>query len=352
MLALLFVLCSTLTYATVRHPRIHLPERPIHPNEEPIDEGTSSIQPSRLSPDKSGPSNNQTIWDILQSNPDLFLAKRALAAAGMQSLLSGQGVTLTLFAPDNRAFSHTPKDLRHYFENQTHREILTGVSLNHIVHGHISSTKFRDGMPLSSVAGIPLHVLVRPLIDSTTIVSVNEATVISKDLNAANGVIHLIDSVLLPNKFSLITSTDDDKNTTLGQLLGNHHKLSIFFNALKDNDQINMLDDSSTDYTIFAPVNHAWHGAYLRLLDGNHNSELLDVLKYHIVPKQRLYSINFGDDEAISTYLGKSFRTTRSRFLSKDVDRLFVDNAEIIKINTIGRNGVIHFIDRVMLPQR
>jgi len=58
-------------------------------------------------------------------------------------------------------------------------------------------------MTLTSISGLPLQLYVRQLIENTSMESVNQAAIVSKDLYAANGVIHIIDSVLLPNRYLL-----------------------------------------------------------------------------------------------------------------------------------------------------
>lgn len=69
-----------------------------------------------------------------------------------------------------------------------------------MVQGIYSSATFKDKMGLSSLTGIPLQLFLRDLFTNTTIASINHATIVSRDLVAANGVVHIIDAVLLPNK--------------------------------------------------------------------------------------------------------------------------------------------------------
>jgi len=274
----------------------------------------------------------------------------AMDLAGFKSLLDGFEPTITLFAPDNGAFHHMDKELKQFFSNETNLEVMAGVGLYHMVHGTYSSSTLRDQLNLNSLSGIPLSISVRKLLDHAAIESVNQATLISKDLYAANGVIHIIDSVLLPNRFAINTSTDDSKNATIGKLLGKLHKLSSFYSALKNNNMLDMLDDQSTLFTIFAPVDHAWQGAYLKLLDDSHKDKLTEVLKYHVL-KDAYYSINLQDGSQVDTYQGSRVTIRRNTFLVDELDQVYVDNAELSKFNIVAKNGVIHIIDRVLLPK-
>lgn len=274
-----------------------------------------------------------------------------MANAGFEKLLSGLEPTLTLFAPDNRAFLRMSKELMKYLSNDSHAEIMAGVGLYHMVHGTFSSSTLKDQMVLSSISGLPLHLYVRQLVENTSIESVNQATIISKDLYAANGVIHIVDSILLPDRFSINVSSDASKNTSVADIIDNCPKLSTFSKVLKNSGLYDLLNDDSKVFTVFAPIDHAWHGAYLKLLDGAHNDQLEEVIKYHIVQNHIHYSIDISDDSHLKTYQGKKIYTTRSTFLSEEMDKLYVDNAEVFKANLVARNGVIHFIDRVLLPE-
>lgn len=135
---------------------------------------------------------NGTIADILASNPDLSTLKAAVDAAGLTSALADG--PYTLFAPKNSAFDRLGNDTVQALLGNT--DLLQSILLYHVVHGTLYSTGMHSGA---------LHTL--EAVDSERLVasfggyqvSVDGARVTSKDISATNGVIHIIDHVLLPS---------------------------------------------------------------------------------------------------------------------------------------------------------
>jgi transforming growth factor-beta-induced protein len=116
----------------------------------------------------------------------------AVQAAGLEETLRGEG-PYTVFAPTDDAFAAVPKEtLDALLADPT--GALTDVLTYHVVAGKVMSTDLSDGMQAETVNGQPLDITVAD--DGT--VMVNGATVVTADIETANGVIHVIDTVLVP----------------------------------------------------------------------------------------------------------------------------------------------------------
>ena len=112
----------------------------------------------------------------------------AAEAAGLVETLSGEG-PLTVFAPTDDAFAALPEGTVEGLLEDT--DALTAILTYHVVPGAVMSGDLTDGMTATTVNGADITISLDP-------VMVNDATVVAADIEASNGVIHVIDSVLMP----------------------------------------------------------------------------------------------------------------------------------------------------------
>jgi uncharacterized surface protein with fasciclin (FAS1) repeats len=138
-----------------------------------------------------GATSNQTIVQIAQADPNFSTLVTALQAAGLVETLSSSG-PFTVFAPTNAAFDALPPGtLNSLLANRTD---LTNVLTYHVVPGSYLATQVISMPSLPTVQGQPLAVNVQ----SAGSVRVDGANVIQTDIRASNGVIHVIDAVMIP----------------------------------------------------------------------------------------------------------------------------------------------------------
>ncbi len=134
---------------------------------------------------------NQTIAQIVASNPNFSTLLTAVKAAGLVDTLSGMG-PFTVFAPTNEAFAKIPKaDLDKLLAD---KEALTKVLTYHVVAGRIPSSQVVNLKEAKTVQGQSVTIMVK---DGKVMLNGN-STVTAVDVMASNGVIHVIDTVLLP----------------------------------------------------------------------------------------------------------------------------------------------------------
>ncbi|WP_420597192.1 fasciclin domain-containing protein [Deinococcus sp.] len=131
-----------------------------------------------------------SIAGIVAGNPDFSTLLSAVQAAGLVETLSGGG-PYTVFAPTNAAFAKVPADQLNALLNDPAQ--LKAVLLYHVVPGKVMAADVVNLTTADTVNGAAINIAV----DGST-VKINDATVTQTDIEASNGVIHVIDSVLLP----------------------------------------------------------------------------------------------------------------------------------------------------------
>ncbi|MGB6295581.1 MAG: fasciclin domain-containing protein [Rivularia sp. (in: cyanobacteria)] len=160
-------------------------EVPTAPPVTPPGSGTEAPNPSAGAEDGD-------IIDVASSNPSFTMLTKALQAAGLVDTLKGDG-PFTVFAPSDAAFAKLPQDAVQDLLKPENKEVLVKILSYHVVPGRVLSTDLTSG-EVRSVEGGPISVKVDP----ASGVQVNDATVVQPDVRASNGVIHVIDNVILP----------------------------------------------------------------------------------------------------------------------------------------------------------
>jgi uncharacterized surface protein with fasciclin (FAS1) repeats len=115
----------------------------------------------------------------------------AVKAAGLVETLQGEG-PFTVFAPTNEAFEALPEGTLDDLLKPENKEKLASILTYHVVAGKVMSTDLSDGMKAATVNGAEVT------ITTTDGAKVNGANVVSADVEASNGVVHVIDAVILP----------------------------------------------------------------------------------------------------------------------------------------------------------
>ncbi|MBR8828379.1 MAG: fasciclin domain-containing protein [Gomphosphaeria aponina SAG 52.96 = DSM 107014] len=131
-----------------------------------------------------------TVVDIAASSPDFETLTKALEAAGLVETLKGEG-PFTVFAPTDDAFDALPAGTLDELLLPENKDKLVAVLTYHVVPGKVMSTDLTTG-EVVTVEGTPVAIEVGET------VMVNDATVLQADVEASNGVIHVIDKVILP----------------------------------------------------------------------------------------------------------------------------------------------------------
>jgi uncharacterized surface protein with fasciclin (FAS1) repeats len=134
---------------------------------------------------------DQNIVEIAAGNPDFSTLVAAVKAAGLAETLSGTG-PFTVFAPTNAAFAKLPAGTVEDLLKPENKDKLTAILTYHVVAGEVMAA---DVVKLSSADTVNGKAVTISTADG---VKINDATVTATDIDASNGVIHVIDTVILP----------------------------------------------------------------------------------------------------------------------------------------------------------
>jgi uncharacterized surface protein with fasciclin (FAS1) repeats len=140
----------------------------------------------------AAPAAPATVVDIAVGSADHSTLVAAVTAAGLGETLSGAG-PFTVFAPTNAAFSALPAGTLDDLLKPENKEKLASILTYHVVSGNVMSSALTDGQKVATVNGQEITIGVKE-----GKVTVNGANVTAADLSAGNGVVHVIDAVILP----------------------------------------------------------------------------------------------------------------------------------------------------------
>jgi uncharacterized surface protein with fasciclin (FAS1) repeats len=158
------------------------------------DEESAAAQPAATAtPEPTSTAEaGEDVVALAQATPELSTLVDAVTAAELVETLQGEG-PFTVFAPTNDAFAAVGEDALADLLKPRNREQLTGILTYHVVPGELKAADLQDGQMLKTVQGDSLPVSIEG--DQ---VKVGDATVTQADVEASNGVVHVIDAVLMP----------------------------------------------------------------------------------------------------------------------------------------------------------
>lgn len=134
----------------------------------------------------------KTVVDIAVGSADHTTLVTAVTAAGLVETLSGAG-PFTIFAPTNAAFAALPAGTVETLLKPESKDQLTGILTYHVVAGNVMAADLTDGQKVATLNGQELTVSIKD-----GVVMINGAKVTAADLAGSNGVIHVVDAVILP----------------------------------------------------------------------------------------------------------------------------------------------------------
>lgn len=268
-----------------------------------------------------------TIFEIVQDSEIHNTLQAALEAAELDGALNGEG-SFTLFAPTDEAFDALPDNLVNALLATTGFNVLNDILNYHVVDGAQFSNDLSNGQEITTLVGQDVVVTITP--DG---VQINNALVTLADVEASNGLVHIIDAVLIP------------ETTTIFDIVSESPEHITLEAALEAASLAETLSQPGA-YTLFAPTDAAFDmlpegllGELLSDPDGN----LANVLLHHVTD-EILLSTDLENEQVITSLFGEDLEVTIS------IDGIFIDDAEVTVTNLVGVNGVVHVIDAVLAP--
>jgi uncharacterized surface protein with fasciclin (FAS1) repeats len=274
------------------------------------------------------PSRAADIVDTAVGAGNFQTLATALGAAGLVETLKGPG-PFTVFAPTDEAFAKLPTGTVESLLKPENKGTLTGILTYHVVPGKVQAAQVVTLSSAKTVNGQRVDIQV---VDGSVLI--DGATVTTTDIICDNGVIHVIDSVLLP-----VDQTIPEVATSAG-------KFSTLLAAVGAAGLAETLG-SEGPFTVFAPTDEAFGslpaGTIASLLEPANRTKLTDILKYHVVAG-RVDSEAALKAGSAATLLGPQIKITKSEAGA------MINNARLVTADVDASNGVIHVIDRVLLP--
>ena len=292
-----------------------------------------------------------TIVDIAAGDGRFGTLVAALQAAELVETLSGAG-PFTVFAPTDDAFAKLPEGTVESL--LTDIPALTDVLLYHVVSGGVMAADVVTLESAETVQGAEVSIAVEG-----DAVMVNDARVLITDIEASNGVIHVIDTVLLPPQpdrtqvraataapAPTATPEPEPQPMTIVDIAAGDSRFGTLVAALQAADLVETLQGEGP-FTVFAPTDDA----FAKLPEGTVESlladipALADVLLYHVVA---------GNVMAADVVALQSAATVQggSVAIAVDGNSVRINDARVLITDIEASNGVIHVIDTVLLPPR
>jgi len=266
------------------------------------------------------------LLDIVQtvlSNDDFSTLATAVSAAGLVDVLRGDG-PFTVFAPTNAAFAALPAGTLNALLADV--DALTEVLTYHVIGGEVLAGDLPGVVSAGTAAGYPV------LFDLSQGAKINGVNIVATDIRTRNGVIHVIDAVLLPPAGDIVETAVAAGFNTLAAAL----EAGNLVNALKGDGP----------FTVFAPTDAAFAnlpaGVLSDLLLPENQAQLQEILLYHVVSGE-VFSGSLTDGATPATLQGQSVSVD----LSSGVR---INASNVTAADIIAKNGVIHVIDAVLTP--
>lgn len=326
----------------------------IEVNEEEVNAFTEEVtdQPQGIMIDEVTQDTplEKTIIEVADEDGRFTTLVAALNAAGLDETLNGEG-EYTVFAPTDDAFAALPEGTIASLLGDPQGP-LTDILLYHVLEGILPAETVLTLDSATTINGEELSITV----NDDQIFLNNEVQVIITNIPASNGIVHVIDGVLLPPGIAEARDVEDDiadesemeeALPSIAEIAAADGRFSTLVAAL---DAAGLVETLSTEgeYTVFAPTDEAFAALPEGLVDAllaDPQGALSDVLLYHVVgtvvPAETVVTL----DSAI-TLNGEQIS-----FTIVDGEVFLNENAKVIITDIMASNGIIHVIDAVLIPQ-
>ena len=283
-----------------------------------------------------------TIVETAQATADLSLLVEAVVAADLVDALNSG--TFTVFAPNNAAFQALlDSDPAWNAITDIPVDVLTSVLLFHVVEGEVRAADLSDTYVNTLSTGPNMEPLSLQITTTGGVTFDGDAAPLTTDVETSNGVVHIIDKVMLPNALTDFALSNPDFSALVGALADPR------FNGA----YLGALTTAGAVYTVFAPNN----AAFQALLDSDPTwnttadipaATLGAVLDYHVVAGANVQSDQLSDGQVV-TMLG-SGDVTVDLANGAALQTGSGQTVNIILTDVQGTNGVIHVVENVLLP--
>ena len=279
----------------------------------------------------------KTITDVVSANSNFSLLKSAVVKANLSTTLSGTG-PFTVFAPDDAAFNAS--GITSSVISGLSADQLKGVLLYHTLGSKVMAAGVPAGpnAEVNTVGGGKIYVT-----KNNKGVFVNGWRVSTADIAASNGVIHSIEHVLMPPTGNLVEVAQANSNLT--------YLVAAVVRASTGSTNVAQVLTAAGPFTVFAPTNQAFIDAgfpTIASIQAADPNTLASILTYHVI-SARAFSSDLSDGQSLTTANGGTIKVgLGSNATVKGNSN--TSPATISAVNIMASNGVVHVIDKVLLP--
>ncbi len=298
------------------------------PTAEPMPTAAPTAEPTA----EPTPEPLPSIAEIAAGDPNFSTLVAALDAAGLVETLAGEG-TFTVFAPTNDAFAALPEGTVEALLEDPQGD-LTDILLYHVVDGVARAADVVGMTEATTLNGAPIAIAV---VDGS--VQLNESVnVVTTDIEASNGVIHVIDAVLLPPAA--------EPTASIAEIAAGDPNFSTLVAALDAAGLVETLAGEGT-FTVFAPTNDAFaalpEGTVETLL-ADPSGDLTQILLYHVLGTRAEAA------DVVNLTSATTLQGSEISIAVVDGGVVLNDAVRVTTTDIMATNGVIHVIDAVLLP--
>jgi len=264
----------------------------------------------------------------------------ALQAAELDAVLADESSTFTVFAPTDEAFALIGEETINTLLANT--DVLTSILLQHVIPeiavDSVTAYSLNGAMvTTASSAEIALNINT-----TTDMLTYGGANIIIKDIYTTNGIIHVIDAVIVGDVEIPAPAM------SLVDVASANGSFSTLVSALQSTGLDTVLANLDNDYTVFAPTDDAFAKLPADTLENLTTEQLTNILLYHVLPGKVM------SDGAITLAQSSSNITETANggdiALSFSNSTLFVNGAKVSTADVMADNGVIHVINNVIMP--
>jgi len=300
-------------------------------------------QPSPTAEAEVPDTGNQNIVELAAADGRFTALVAAIQAAGLEETLQGEG-PYTVFAPTDDAFAELPAGTVDALLADP--EQLSNILLYHVIPGKVMAA---DAMALdgqeapTALESQSLSISVR---DGNVYLN-DTAQVITADIEASNGVIHVIDAVLLPKADQSASMAEGQEMDIVDTAIADG-RFTTLVTALEAAGLVETLK-SEGPFTVFAPTDEAFAALPPGTVEGllQDIPQLSNILLYHVVPGEVMAAdvIALDGQQVETAYEGQSLSVS-----VRDGNVYLNDTVQVIVTDIQTSNGIIHVIDAVLLP--
>lgn len=289
---------------------------------------------------ETAPTNN--IIETAQQAGNFSTLLAALDAASLTSALADESSEFTVFAPTDAAFEAIGSNfLNTLLANPT---FLADILKQHVLVGSVDSVTAMslNGQSAETLLGNSLPVAINA---ETNMLSFGGANIVVKDIMTTNGVIHVIDSVIISD-VTLPQSTN-----TIADIASADGNFTTLLAALTATGLDTLVADPDNTFSVFAPTDAAFAALGQDTINAllADTDTLRDILLYHVFPDATVLS-----DDAVSIANSNSNKVEMANgdmaAISYVDSSLFINDSAITEANVTASNGVIHVLNKVIMP--